>query len=57
MNEQRTPPAPPPPPPSRTIRDGLFGQRETKESIRAREDYEVYMRGWSAGFAAGRGTT
>lgn len=43
-------PTPPPGPPCRIIRDGFFGSKETKESIRAREDYEVYMRGWKAGF-------
>jgi hypothetical protein len=43
-------PLPPPPPPPRTV--GFFG--ETRESIRARREYEIYMRGWQQGFAAAR---
>ena len=37
---------PPKGPPGREIRFGIFGSRETKKSIRAREDYEVYMQGY-----------
>lgn len=39
-------PTPPPGPPGRTV--GMFG--ETKESVRRREDYQVYMKGWTDGF-------
>lgn len=43
-------PPPPPPPPGRQI--GVFG--ETKASIKARQDYEIYMSGYRAGFDCGR---
>ena len=46
-------PTPPPPPPSREM-GGMFGSTETKASIKARADYAEYMRGWSAGFEAGK---
>ena len=49
-------PKPPPPPPGRTCRTGFFGMRETKESIRAGEDYEVYMRGYRDGRNSIKGT-
>lgn len=39
-------PAPPPPPPPREV--GFFG--ETRASIRAREDYQVFMDGYRTGF-------
>jgi len=42
-------PKPPPGPPGRTFRFTIFGSKETKESIRARQDYEVYMRGYRDG--------
>jgi hypothetical protein len=45
------PPPPPPPPPARIV--GFFG--ETRESVQARRDYEIYMAGWSAGLKVGRG--
>jgi hypothetical protein len=48
-------PAPPPGPPSRKMHHGFLGVGETKESIRAREDYEVYMCGWSDGFNSRKG--
>lgn len=38
--------------PGRVFRFGLFGEQETKESVRQREDYETYMRGWRDGFGA-----
>jgi hypothetical protein len=48
-------PAPPPPPPCRTFREGFFsGFSETRESIRKREDYEVFMIGYSAGLKNSR---
>lgn len=40
---------PPPGPPGRTFKNGFFGRRETQESILARKNYEVYMRGWRDG--------
>ena len=40
---------PPKGPPCREIRTGFFGSKETKRSIRAREDYEVYMQGYRDG--------
>lgn len=46
-------PKPPPPPPPRTIYYGWLFSGETKESIRAREDYEKYMEGWKDGFESG----
>jgi hypothetical protein len=33
---------------------GMFGEYETKESIRAREDYEIYIKAYMEGFAAGK---
>lgn len=50
------PPAPPKGPPCRTYGGigGIFGQYETKESIRAREDYETYIKAYMEGLAAGR---
>lgn len=46
-------PKPPPGPPLRIIYEGFFFTGETKESIRAREDYEKYMEGWKDGFESG----
>jgi hypothetical protein len=42
-------PPPPPSPPLRIYRGigGIFGQSETKESIRRGEDYEMFMKGYS----------
>ncbi len=48
-------PPPPPPPPGREFKSGIFGTRETKESIRAREDWEIYMKGYNHGLSIGRG--
>ena len=45
-------PRPPPPPPGRQMRSGWFGEYETKESIKARENYEAFMRGYR--YAYGR---
>ena len=45
---------PPKGPPCRTICFGLFGRRETRESIRAREDYAVYIKAYMEGLSAGR---
>lgn len=42
-------PSPPPGPPNRSFAIGLFGEYETKDSIRQREDYEIYMKGWKDG--------
>lgn len=48
-------PSAPPPPPCRTVKAGWFGEYETKESIRAREDYQLYMQGWRDGFDSAKG--
>ena len=46
---------PPKGPPGRTYKDfGFFGNRETKESVRAREDYTIYIKAYMEGLAAGR---
>jgi len=45
-------PKPPEPPPNRTFRCGLLGDKETKESIKLREDYEIYMRGYRDGLGS-----
>jgi len=37
---------PPPGPPGRTEVSGFFGGNETRQSIRQRQDYEVFMRGY-----------
>lgn len=41
-------------PPCRTFRTTLFGSYETKESIRAREDYEIYSKAYMEGFIFGK---
>lgn len=41
-------PNPPPGPPGRTFEYNWFSSGETKDSIRAREDYRMFMKGYTA---------
>ena len=50
----KAPPAPPAPPHTTRKQSFFSGFIETKESIRRREDYEMYMRGYAHGLANGR---
>lgn len=36
------------------MRSGIFGSYETAESVCARNEYEIYMSGYMAGFDAAR---
>lgn len=51
---QKKPSEPPKGPPCRTLVYGLFGSYETKKSIRAREDYDIYIKAYMEGLLAGR---
>lgn len=51
---ERKPITPPKGPPNSAFKCyGIFGSRETKESIRAREDYEIYIKAYREGLKAG----
>lgn len=59
MKKQSNPPPPkcgkgppPPAPPNRMFVQGLMGEYETAQSIQRRKDYEIYMKGWKAGYNA-----
>ena len=40
------PPAPPNPPPLRTFRQGWFSFAETPESIKATEEWDIYIKAY-----------